>query len=130
MNFLVVDYLQRLSLWHRRPNTGIDLEKLSFISDDEKDRSLGVLFRHDAVAASLAKNLHLDDVVNVSMTSKAIRRSVFLPKNDNRIDRRELFCESACESDTKSECWACAKVTCEVSIANISICNQFVMSMG
>jgi hypothetical protein len=78
-----------------------------------KDLSLGILFQHDAVAIALSRQLHLDDIVNVSRASKNTYRSVFMPYRLSKASRRELLCENACKKDTKAECWACSKVICE-----------------
>ncbi|GJN66229.1 hypothetical protein PLICBS_000245 [Purpureocillium lilacinum] len=94
--------------------------------------SLETAFRHDAIAASLARYMHFDDVANVSRTSKAMSRAVFAPSVANAADdddscrrgrdaaavaRLDMLCEATCSDSgggsLKSECWACAKVICE-----------------
>ena len=97
--------------------------------------SLETAFRHDAIAASLARYMHFDDVANVSRTSKAMSRAVFAPSVANAADdddscrrgrdaaavaRLDMLCAATCSDSgggsSKSECWACAKVICEVRL--------------
>jgi hypothetical protein len=117
--FIMANHLQHL----RSPSkthqlSKYDLEKASLAVEDDEITSLSSLFRCEAVAIALARNLHLDDVANVSLASKGLRRAVLFPASSGKDTggcRKDLFYENSCDSGVKRECWACGKVVCKVS---------------
>ncbi|KAI9158136.1 hypothetical protein HJFPF1_06126 [Paramyrothecium foliicola] len=113
--FAFAEHVQRPFRPRDKFNKEHDLEKAILVSEDEHSQLLGTLFHHDAIAATIARHLHVDDVSNVSMTSKHLRRSILCPSPADRAQRKELLCENACINGTKDECWACTKVICEVA---------------
>jgi len=89
-----------------------DLEK-GDTAEAEK-RTLSGLFRHAAVAANIASHLHYSEVVNVSLSSKELRRMVLFGSEKTRdSERLELLTGNSCQGE-KSECWACARIICSV----------------
>jgi hypothetical protein len=126
--FIMANHLQHL----RSPSkthqlSKYDLEKASLAVEDDEITSLSSLFRCEAVAIALARNLHLDDVANVSLASKGLRRAVLFPASSGKDTggcRKDLFYENSCDSGVKRECWACGKVvckTCQVSRSDIPV---------
>lgn len=99
-----------------------DLEKAA-VHDAVRDEkaSLVAMFREDAIATSLANHLHFDDVANVSRTSRTMRGAVFHPSPEHGEQRFDMICESTCMGGAeKSECWACARLICDVSAPPLS----------
>ncbi|UNI16983.1 hypothetical protein JDV02_003365 [Purpureocillium takamizusanense] len=104
----------RRTKYHQQQPPGWHASEKTPLALSEKP-SLETVFRDDAIATSLARYLHFDDVTSVSRTSRAMRRAVFTPMPDARTIRLDMLCEATC-SDTgtpKGECWACAKIICE-----------------
>lgn len=82
---------------------------------DEKSKTLASLFRSNGVTASLASHLHHKDVINVSLTSKTMRKAVFASsEKGSSSERREVLAVNSCDADEKGQCWACANVICQV----------------
>lgn len=82
---------------------------------DEKSKTLASLFRSNSVTACLASHLHHKDVINASLTSKAMRKAVFASsEKGSSTERREVLAVNSCDADKKGQCWACANLICQV----------------
>jgi hypothetical protein len=73
------------------------------------------MVRHDNIVGLLASHLHYDDIINLSLTSKLMRTSMFYPtlEDSHRRNRAELLCVSSCIDGLKNECWGCDRVICD-----------------
>lgn len=105
---------------HKQRDYWHDLEKMPLREKDELDASgLQDIIRSDSIVRVLYSHLHVDDVSNISQTSKAMRVAVLTNTREGGAERREMICENACESGKKAECWGCQKVICNVSYHSI-----------
>ncbi|EWG44896.1 hypothetical protein FVEG_05862 [Fusarium verticillioides 7600] len=79
------------------------------------ERSLAIMLQNDDIAERVASHLHYDDMVNLSLTSKLMRTTIFYPSMDpdSRRDRIESLCVASCIKGKKSECWSCERVICD-----------------
>ncbi|KAJ6445097.1 glycerol-3-phosphate dehydrogenase [Purpureocillium lavendulum] len=73
--------------WRRR-------ERAQIVVDEKA--SLHKAFRDDAIAVTLARHMHFNDVANVSRTSKSMRNAVFRPDADQDGARLDMICEASC----------------------------------
>ncbi|CZR37513.1 uncharacterized protein FPRO_02226 [Fusarium proliferatum ET1] len=91
-----------------------DLNRLLSQKSPDREKSLATMLQNDDIAERVASYLHYDDVVNLSLTSKLMRTTVFYPSvdPDTRRDRIESLCIASCLKGTKSECWSCERVIC------------------
>ncbi|WZH40941.1 uncharacterized protein QYS62_001881 [Fusarium acuminatum] len=80
-----------------------------------RERSLALLLQDDRIIERVARHLHYDDLVNLSLASKLTRTAVFYPSMDpsSRRDRIESLCVASCLDGQKSECWSCERVICD-----------------
>jgi hypothetical protein len=88
------------------------------------------MVRHDNIVGLLASHLHYDDIINLSLTSKLMRTSMFYPtlEDSHRRNRAELLCVSSCIDGLKNECWGCDRVICDVSKMRVIIDNILISS--
>lgn len=92
-------------------------EKIPLREKNELDApELEDIIRSDSIVRILYSHLHVDDVSNISQTSKAMRVAVLTNTSEGGAERREMICENACENKKKGECWGCQKVICRVSL--------------
>ncbi|KAH7168096.1 hypothetical protein DER46DRAFT_307865 [Fusarium sp. MPI-SDFR-AT-0072] len=80
-----------------------------------RERSLAIMLQNEDIAERVASHLHYDDMVNLSLTSKLMRTTIFYPSMDpnSRRDRIESLCVASCLKGKKSECWSCERVICD-----------------
>lgn len=67
---------------------------------------------HDIVLERIVRQLHYVDVVNLSLTSRRIRDSMFPRQKSSMADEGQLRYYS-CRDNTKSDCWACGIQICD-----------------
>ncbi|SCV58661.1 uncharacterized protein FFB14_15770 [Fusarium fujikuroi] len=91
-----------------------DINRLLSQKSPGREKSLATMLQNDDIAERVASYLHYDDVVNLSLTSKLMRTTVFYPSMDpdSRRDRIESLCVASCLKGNKSECWSCERVIC------------------
>jgi hypothetical protein len=99
----------------KRNDSWRDLEMGYYVDEKRKDQPLAALFRNDGVAAALAGHLHYNDIVNTSLVSKSLRSAIFVSPEGGASNRLDMLCEKSCTSGEKRECWACARLICNVS---------------
>ncbi|CAJ0549788.1 Ff.00g034010.m01.CDS01 [Fusarium sp. VM40] len=80
-----------------------------------REKSLALVLQDDDIVERVARHLHYDDLVNLSLASKLTRTAVFYPSMDSssRRDRIESLCVASCLDGQKSECWSCERVICD-----------------
>ncbi|KAK2612775.1 hypothetical protein QQS21_001227 [Conoideocrella luteorostrata] len=107
-----------------------DMEKTPLRGEKDEDDAAGlhVIFHQDRIARILSSHLHVDDVVNVAKTSKAMHLAVFMNTPQGRAERIDLISENACTPGKKTECWACSKVICDASISSPLITLRMIAS--
>jgi hypothetical protein len=90
-------------------------EELLLQARNDKVKALATMVRHDNIVGLLASHLHYDDIINLSLTSKLMRTSMFYPtlEDSHRRNRAELLCVSSCIDGLKNECWGCDRVICD-----------------
>ncbi|CAG1967708.1 unnamed protein product [Fusarium graminearum] len=78
------------------------------------EKLLAAVLRDDSIIERVARHLHYDDIVNLSLTSKLMRTAIFHPSTEtsHRQSRVESLCVSSCVDGQKSECWSCDRVIC------------------
>ncbi|SCB65765.1 unnamed protein product [Fusarium graminearum] len=78
------------------------------------EKLLAAVLRDDSIIERVARHLHYDDIVNLSLTSKLMRTAIFHPsiETSHRQSRVESLCVSSCVDGQKSECWGCDRVIC------------------
>lgn len=65
------------------------------------------------VLLELVSNLHYEDVINLSLSSKAVREAVYPGRDlEHRVPKLKKYC---CEKQSKKECLYCNKKICRVS---------------
>ncbi|KAM0442718.1 hypothetical protein ACHAQK_003772 [Fusarium lateritium] len=82
-----------------------------------REKSLALILQDDKIVERVARHLHYDDLVNLSLASKLTRTAMFYPSMDpsSRQERIESLCIASCLDGQKSECWSCERVICDVS---------------
>ncbi|KAK0391489.1 hypothetical protein NLU13_0990 [Sarocladium strictum] len=120
----IVRYLLYI-LFHRAPLTPRDqvlrekqseayrLEDMTPQTRLSEIPQLHEILMDDAMAEKIARHLHFVDITNLSRTSRSVRQSVYGGKKHPSAKRLQLFCEASCVRGQKSECWACARMTCK-----------------
>lgn len=93
--------LQRL-----RPNVQIDAATTKLTK-----------FLHIDILSLISQHLHYVDLINLSMTSKAIRAVVFPSAEIG--DHADQLRRYTCEDDNKSQCWTCGIQVCQVRMAGL-----------
>ncbi|CAF3496084.1 unnamed protein product [Fusarium graminearum] len=80
------------------------------------EKLLAAVLRDDSIIERVARHLHYDDIVNLSLTSKLMRTAIFHPSTEtsHRQSRVESLCVSSCVDGQKSECWGCDRVICAI----------------
>lgn len=82
------------------------------IKKEAADMALVNALLYDIVVL-IAPKVHYVDLVNMSMTSKRVRATMF-PTTEEKVRYRQLRLYS-CYGNTKSECWICHIQICNVS---------------
>ncbi|KAG8359247.1 hypothetical protein FVEN_g2754 [Fusarium venenatum] len=89
-------------------------EELLSQTRSDNAKALATMLRDDDIVGRVARHLHYDDMVNLSLTSKLIRTSIFYPSLEapRRRNRAESLCVTSCIDGQKTECWGCERVIC------------------
>ncbi|XEV03038.1 hypothetical protein FSHL1_008325 [Fusarium sambucinum] len=91
-----------------------NFEELLSQTQGDNAKALGMMLRDDNIVGRVARHLHYDDVINLSLTSKLMRTSIFYPSPEapRRRNRVESVCVASCIDGQKTECWGCERVIC------------------
>ncbi|KAF5673868.1 hypothetical protein FHETE_3255 [Fusarium heterosporum] len=92
-----------------------DLRHLLSQKSRSTEKSLALMLQDDKIIEKVARHLHYDDLVNLSLASKLTRTATFYSSMDScsRQERIESLCVSSCLDGKKAECWSCERVICD-----------------
>ena len=68
----------------------------------------------DRIAKRIARHLHFIDISNLSSSSRDVWSAMYQGSGSRDAKRVQMLCEMACVGGKKSECWACARLICNV----------------
>ncbi|KAK2807529.1 hypothetical protein FQN50_005397 [Emmonsiellopsis sp. PD_5] len=95
---------RHLLSWRHRPHTENEEEKWNRATPVSGGSSLAD-FLHVDILTLVSEHLHYQDLVNLSLVSKRLRRTVF--PNGHGRSGASMLRRYACNPATRSQCWAC-----------------------